>query len=199
MRVGLSLAVVGLALSAPAGAAVIAAESGTYTVNPDQELLRLSYTGDKPGFWSTDQRQHIRFVFRHDGQLADHAIFQITEIHSHYFINGQYAGGNDGAVANLFPAGQVSFGKDYFQGSFYIDPEEFGGDPAGSSWEMHYGADVGYVLTFLDQGAPIHWTLTFEAVPEPGTWMTMIMGFGLLGAGLRRNLNRPARGHQMAA
>lgn len=36
----------------------------------------------------------------------------------------------------------------------------------------------------------LHYHLSVTAVPEPATWMTMILGFGMVGAGLRRSRAR---------
>ena len=33
----------------------------------------------------------------------------------------------------------------------------------------------------------------FAAVPEPGTWLTMLVGFGFIGLALRRRRARPGR------
>ncbi len=49
-----------------------------------------------------------------------------------------------------------------------------------------YGAGVTDGRTPLDYASPVH----FAGVPEPETWAQMILGFGAIGAGVRRERKR---------
>lgn len=46
--------------------------------------------------------------------------------------------------------------------------------------------DGRYVTALFQSDAPYTYTVTSEAVPEPGAWAMMILGFGLAGGAIRR-------------
>ena len=86
------------------------------------------------------------------------------------------AGGNIGAFTLSFYYGDVAFGPpDFYRG---VAGYQFG----GTSDEQNVGGDD--VSIDFDFGVPP------AVVPEPSVWVLTIVGFGLLGAALRRR-----RGH----
>jgi subtilisin-like proprotein convertase family protein len=68
----------------------------------------------------------------------------------------------------------------------------FAGANTAGTWTLLISDDAGGDLGTLNG-----WSLDFKAatgaVPEPGTWLMMILGFGLIGAGMRKNAAQTAR------
>ena len=69
------------------------------------------------------------------------------------------------------------------------------GDPVGRGGGIESFASFGRFAAAPDPGSidrivfnpvTVPFSFTFGAVPEPAAWMTMVLGFGLLGAALRR-------------
>lgn len=50
-----------------------------------------------------------------------------------------------------------------------------------------------YVTALFQSAAPYTYTVTAEAIPEPGTWAMMILGFGLAGSAVRHRRRPTAR------
>lgn len=55
----------------------------------------------------------------------------------------------------------------------------------------------GFYLDGETLGAPIIYTYSITAVPEPAAWALIIAGFGIAGAGLRRSRGQQHRAHQL--
>jgi len=51
--------------------------------------------------------------------------------------------------------------------------------------QLHFGVSDG---NFSDNGGSFELTVSQAAIPEPATWAMMIVGFGLVGAGMRRRM-----------
>jgi hypothetical protein len=68
------------------------------------------------------------------------------------------------------------------------------GDPVGRGGGTTFAAlstfalaaDPEFIQKIVFDPVTVPFSFTFGAVPEPATWMTMVLGFGLLGAALRR-------------
>lgn len=79
------------------------------------------------------------------------------------------------------------------EGSFQSqDPlSAFAGASTAGTWTLTISDNAGG-----DQGALAGWSLNFitgaGAVPEPGTWLLMILGFGAIGASMRQGKVRKA-------
>lgn len=114
---------------------------------------------------------------------------ELQEFFNEYDLaTGDYIGGNDTTYRNaITPAGalsEVSFSFnleepfDYIQGDFrYVGGTRI----------------VGGAIDFLSAG-PVNYTVTISqlgaAVPEPAAWGLMILGFGAIGAAMRRSRKR---------
>jgi hypothetical protein len=71
-----------------------------------------------------------------------------------------------------------------------------GGTAAGAEAALIAGLNAGQAYTNIHNrvwpGGEIRGFLTAAAVPEPATWALMILGFGLVGADVRRRRGAPA-------
>ncbi|WP_375291411.1 PEPxxWA-CTERM sorting domain-containing protein [Qipengyuania sp.] len=61
-----------------------------------------------------------------------------------------------------------------------------GGPQTTSNQWVFYGNSPGFQANVYDLGYRIRGDVTGVAVPEPGTWAMLILGFGAVGAGLRK-------------
>lgn len=97
----------------------------------------------------------------------------------------------------IYSAGQM--------GNFYLPLRPSGALTASSqgrgTWTPNFSLDNGFILHFGADGfnagiGEITFTIsdigTISAVPEPATWLSMILGFGLVGAAVRRRTARSA-------
>ena len=82
------------------------------------------------------------------------------------------------------PGGSMSFDGPGTQGNFFV-------------WDIsNLGLDVGdYTITLTGNTTLLQTfqgTVNFGAVPEPATWAMMLIGFGAIGASIRRRRTRVA-------
>lgn len=171
---GLALAIAGLGAAPPSHAA--------------QTFERYEFSADTPGPTASHSGS---FSFLYDDETFTPTLLEID-----YAIGGTvFTTANAAMSSQTTPAGYVHlflFGK---QSGYVLYPavDDFiltfriQGPPGYKSFAYTQAEADDVVFNAYDQFA-----LEKVAVPEPGTWALMILGFGLTGAAVRRRHALPA-------
>jgi hypothetical protein len=120
-------------------------------------------------------------------------------------INGNFIYSYDYFVAQFsIPQTEVSF-QSVSYSSTYAEADDYNFNyidstadnetsPVSGDVNTLSGSDIAYVVFYYDDGAngPAITNLTFNAIPEPASWATMLIGAGGVGTALR--WRRRARG-----
>lgn len=140
-----------------------------------------------PGYYSEAGKWLVTVTF---DEPASGSLTAWYDIVGHYYSDAaftQYAGG--WAIPSHFLGEQALFTKaTSAKVRFEIPPEYKGLEYADQQWGpwewIIYGRDIELVAT-NDAGHAVTGIWSITAVPEPGTWAIMIVGFGLAGSALR--------------
>ncbi len=125
-------------------------------------------------------------------------------------LNGNvfFSSGTEDRLACLTTSGTRPCSNGYKEGgsqfhSAQFDPAAFGGAPV--TFDLGYTLETAWLGDFagsaplvsllnkLDWEGTVSVTYGYQAVPEPGTWAMMLVGFGAIGAAIRRRAPRSAQ------
>ncbi len=191
MRVGVtpSTALASTIAAIAAGAMAPAqASAGTRvfagTVDPYYESVGIGFDGSGPGTYRID------YLFTVPATGAVNAV--VTETYNFFDETGQNVGGDD--VDQINTATFVDSTRGSLQ--FTVAPGYEYVDALGWRTTGFFYFNNAYVEFFAaDPGTTIGYRITatyLAHVPEPATWALMILGFGAVGAALRRAPRRHA-------
>jgi len=119
-----------------------------------------------------------------------------------YTYGGDYDGVSDDAISWVWTPGVNYSGTPSTFSTFLMDgPPDSDFGPGGYthwvSFSYDYSAAPGLTFTDVGLGNNVdygdHLVAAVSAVPEPATWVMMILGFGAIGVGLRAARRPPPR------
>jgi len=177
---GAALAALVLSWAAPASAAVVFTWSGPTADWGDEALL-----------WETDLGFFAsgRYNFHISGPAkatsASVTIRQFFHWHE-YDANGVELWGNNGDYDDYkYPGAGLTGAADGYRGTFVVPQNFISPTSQGGWWDQGHWATISIDLWLPLEAVGETFTLTVSSVPEPQTWLIMIVGFGLAGAALR--------------